>query len=239
MKGLLIKDFYTMKSEIKGTIISSIFCFIFVLVLKLASEYGNLKDSFEITDIDIFVKIIAAGVAVFSIFFVSSLIDKDKKSQLSKTMRSTKISRKQLISSRYITLFALAGMGLIISVAFQILCHITGIMDFDIETVGLVFVVQLVCIMISSVSIGAGLISGNKNVAYGVTMGFCFILVIAINLIGYIKTQKRDIIMSYILMTEKTTTELIYTVIISLSLFSLLIIFLSYLLSLKFGRDEY
>lgn len=240
MKCLLIKDFYTMKPQIKGMLISSFFCFAFVFVLKLSSEFGNLKDSWELNDISFFIKIIACMVGLLCIFVVSDLIDRDRKSGMSRTVRSAKITHRQLISSRYVMLFAAAVMGFILSAVFQVLCHITGIMDFELSTIGITILAQLFCMMISSVSIGAGLISGSKAVSDGAGMAMGLVSAAAITLVGFFYGKSENVdekfiegVLALIWEADKTAVSLIIAGV------SVLIIFLSYLLSLKFGRDEY
>ena len=236
MKGLLIKDFYTIKKGIKLSAFISVCVFIFMFLCKLSGEYGNLKGSVDRDILSYFVTLLGGLLSIIFTTFVADVMGKDIKSGMNKTVLSTPLSYKVLVSSRYVLLVLMSVIGVAVSVIFQVLCHFTNIKDFSLKTVGIVLLVQFICIAVASVSICVTQITGNTN--YGMYASMGIVMIVLVLLVAIIKSKNKnsnqplEVVILNGIKEHKTVS--IFIIIAA----SIVITAVSYLISVNVRRDE-
>lgn len=236
MKGLIIKDFYAIKNGIRLSVFISIGIFLFMLLCKLSSDYGNLKGSFDMDSLSYIVVLLGVTITIIFSTFVVEVMDKDNKSGIIKTIRSAPISYKKIVSSRYIMLGLLSALGYATSIIFFVLCHFTGIKDFSLKAIGIVLLVQIACISISSICICVTQITGSVDI--GMFSVYGFLIVILSLMVLYIKTKSeyKGMALEVVLLNAIMKNKLI--TVITIGVLSAVLTIISYILSTRIVRDD-
>lgn len=234
MKGLIIKNFYSLRKVFKGWIFTGAGIFAFLLLLKLASLYGNLKDSFEVSDISAFMMIFAVGLSVVGSIAIEPMISSEIETGMHRTVRSMPISYKTNVLSHYATLGLLTVLGFIIAMIFLLICDVAGVSEITGEAVGIIALVELLVVAFVAIKICLMNIFRNKALSNWFFMGIIFIVTMSV--CGYMKSRgfengiDAEIILN--LMNHKALASVI---IVSVST---IIVTISCLLSVKIRRGD-
>lgn len=120
MKGLYLKDLYSLKRMMKTFLIVSGLTLTLAVMFVFSAKYGNFAHMQQELgeDFSIFVRLIATLSLLLPIAFTWQVNDcflLDEKADFKKVAGFMPVSSRQLVLSRYLTLFTIAGIGLLFS----------------------------------------------------------------------------------------------------------------------------
>lgn len=183
MKGLIIKNFCSLRKVFKTWIITTVGMFGFLLLLKIATLYGNLKDSFEIADLTVFMVLFAVGLSMVGAIAIEPMIAGEIQTGMNRTVRSMPISYKTNVLSHYATMGILAVIGFAIAMIFLLLAHVT-VSKISGLVIGLVALVELIVVAFLAIKICLTNICKTQAITNWIFMGIIFLVSIIIAIIN-------------------------------------------------------
>ncbi len=204
MLGLLQKDFYTIKKQAK--------IMIFILVFYLIFGIMNDSPSFFL-----------AFLLIFSTMMPLTAMAYDERNQCDKLFLCMPVSRRDLVSSRFL-------LGLILTIVSNligIICSITVFKEDRTENLLILGIIWGLCLFYFSICFPIALIFGVEKSRYAM-MGLIFIPTIAVALLA--KQGYLNPIFDFV---EKNTTM------IEVCILSIIIGFIIYLISWLFSVKFY